>query len=86
MTHSNTDTSKHVVHEDIIDVPLADDITQNRLPLLEALGPSGSRAGMVALLPGSLPCSMGLCLFGLFQLALLTLPANLLCLALYVRV
>ena len=82
MTHSKTNTSKHVVHEDIIDVSLADDIAHNGLPLLEALGPGRSRAGMVALLPRS----MGLCLLGLLQLALLTLPADLLGLALDVRV
>jgi len=81
-THSNTDSSQHVIHEDIIDVPFADDMAHNGLPLLEAFGPSGSRAGMVA----PLPCGMGLCLLGLFQFALLTLPTDLLRLALDVRV
>ena len=82
MTYSNTNTSKHVVHENIIDVPFADDITHNGLPLLEAFGPSGTCAGMMALLPRG----MGLRLLGFFQLALSTLSANLLGLALDVRV
>ena len=82
MTHSNTNTSKHIVHEDIIDVPLADDIAHDGLPLLEALGPRRSQAGMVTLLPRS----VGLYLLGLFELALLAFPADLLGLALDVRV
>jgi hypothetical protein len=79
MAYSNTNTSKHVVHEDIIDVPFADDMAHDGFPLLKALGPCRSCAGM-ALLPRSL------CLFGLLQLALLALSANLLRLALDVRV
>ena len=62
-------------------MPFADDMAHNGFPLLEALGPGGSCAD-VALLP----CGMGLCPFGLLQLALLTLPADLLRLPLDVGV